>query len=156
MRVVRVLGVGQAARGDDGVGLEVARVLREREPPVAAEVHAGVDPARVVELLDGARRVLLVDAVVAPGRVGQAWVQDPDAFQGGGGPPVSSHGMGLVEAVELARCLYPGGVAPEIRVLVVGIEEPGPMAQGLSPTVAAAVPAAVARALAWIEEDADA
>jgi hydrogenase maturation protease len=100
-----------------------------------------------------------VDAAVGGGPPGEVRLLWPEGFQRAEGGPVSSHGIGLVEAVELARCLYPGGVAEEIRVLAVSIARPDPrrtperaQATGLSAEVAAAVPRAVDRALAWIEE----
>jgi hydrogenase maturation protease len=134
-----VVGVGNALRGDDGVGLAVAARLRER---------AGADELAVRELegegiglLDawsGARAVLIVDSVrsgAAPGTVHRV-----DAT----GRPLpaelrsstSTHAIGVAEAIELARAL---GRLPD-RLVVYGIEG-GRFEAGaeLSPDVAAAV-----------------
>ena len=124
-----VIGLGNEWRGDDGVGIEVARRLGGR-------VLEG-EPIALVDALDGEDEVVLVDAVssgAAPGTLFR--------FEAGSEPlpaPLfgasSTHALGLAEAVELSRSL---GRLPQ-RVVVYGIEgESFAFGQGLSETVAAA------------------
>jgi hydrogenase maturation protease len=67
-----------------------------------------------------------------------------------GGRALSTHGLGVPAAVDLARALAPAAVSPSIRVVAVTIERPAGYAHGLSPAVAAAVPRAVERVLALV------
>jgi hydrogenase maturation protease len=98
----RVIGIGNAARGDDAVGHAVVEELRRRNLALELVTSDG-DPAQLLELLDGIESVVIVDAVISKATPGTLCVRDLTA-----GPiPLdhtpSSHGLGLVEAVELAR-----------------------------------------------------
>ena len=65
MTVVVVIGVGNAYRGDDGVGLAVAERLRGRVPAgVDGRRRASRSRARLLDAWEGADRALVVDAVV--------------------------------------------------------------------------------------------
>ena len=136
--VIRVLGVGSPA-GDDGVGLEVARRLAAR-PPDGVEVRA-VDRrgAELLELLDGADSVIVIDAARSGAPLGTvhelplaALPRDPSA-------PLSSHGVGVQAALALADAL--GRRLPPGVVLAI---EGGDRA-AMSPAVAEAIDAVVAR-----------
>jgi hydrogenase maturation protease len=133
-----VVGLGQAAAGDDGVGLAVARTLAGR----GIEIRESADASVLLGLLEAGRRVVLVDAVIAdpPGAVLRL-----DAGALASGPaPLSSHGLGVAEALELARTLYGSDVAAEVAIVGIAIAPPAGLRLGLSPAVAAAVePAAV-------------
>ena len=126
---MRVIGLGNDWRGDDGVGLEVARRLHGT--PLDGE------PIGLVEALNGSDEVVLVDAVASGAPAGTV-----HAFEAGSKPlPVllfgasSTHALGLAEAVELARSL---GRLPR-RVIVYGIEGAAfSFGKGLTPAVAAA------------------
>ena len=140
---IRNIGLGNGMRGDDAVGLLVARRLRreveDRVDVIEAEM-AGVD---LVELMKGANVVILIDAA----RSGQApgTIHRLDASVGPIGRgifPQSSHALGTVDSLELARAM---GVLPA-TVIVYGVEAENTEAgQRLSPPVAKALNQIVAR-----------
>lgn len=146
-RPVVVIGVGNAFRGDDGVGPAVLAALAASDPRgglLGADlVELDGEASRLVDAWTGAGLAVVVDAVrtgAPPGTVLTVDV-DPDAPPASG-PAASSHGTGVAEAVALGAAL---GRLPD-RLVVVGVEGArigdGP---GLSPPVAAAVaPAALA------------
>ena len=115
-----VIGVGNEARGDDGVGLTVARKLKKMQLPGLAVAEFQGDAAALMERWQGAATVVLVDAAAAgaaPGTVHR--------FEAQAGPlpvellrPASTHALGPAAAVELARAL--GQLPP--RLIVYGIE----------------------------------
>lgn len=134
-RAVVVIGVGNALRRDDGAGLEVARRLRaaiERRPRAHAAVedtHADAaiavleyegEPLGLLELWQGARATVLVDAIhsgAAPGtihRVDASREPIPAPLRGSS----STHAVGVGEAIELARTLR----RLPARVIVYGVE----------------------------------
>jgi len=134
-----VLGIGNPWRRDDGAGPAVATRLSGRLPEsVAIHTLAG-DPLELVDALRGAEVVVVVDATVSESGVEPGTVHRFDATA----EPLpatfgrlSSHGLGLAEAVELARTL---GCLPR-SILVYGIEGADFHAgQGLSPAVETAV-----------------
>jgi hydrogenase maturation protease len=134
-----VIGVGNAYRGDDAVGLLVARRLCDRG--LEATEQEG-EPVALIDAFAGRDTVVLVDAVrsgSAPGTVHRVDVSDrslPTALLGS----TSTHAIGLGEAIELARAL---GRLPR-RIVVFGVEGARFGAgAALSPDVAAAVPGLV-------------
>ncbi|MFF7891939.1 hydrogenase maturation protease [Streptomyces sp. NPDC007907] len=137
-----VIGVGNEFRRDDGVGPVVAALLRERAedralvPNTVVSVCDG-DPARLIGLWEGARLAVVVDAAHAhPGAAGRIHRIELDAERLGQASTTSSHGLGLGEAVDLARVL---GRLPE-RLVVYAVEgSDASLGTGLTPAVAEAV-----------------
>lgn len=98
-----VLGCGNPDRGDDAAGPLVAGRLRAMG--IDAREHSG-DLLSFLDLWRGADEVILVDAVVTGRRSGALSIWDALAAPLAGRPrPGSSHGLGLAEAVGLARTL---------------------------------------------------
>jgi hydrogenase maturation protease len=114
-----VIGVGNAWRSDDAAGLLVARELRGTLADGVDLIEHEGEPTALVDAWDGAGAVWLVDAVSSGAPPGTVHRLDASSeplpaalFR------VSSHLVGLGEAVELARAL---GRLPA-RVVVYGIE----------------------------------
>jgi hydrogenase maturation protease len=140
---VRVIGCGTPDAGDDAVGIVAAGRVRDR---VRADVEVLTAPTalHVLDLIEGADEVILVDAVRtadggrAPGSLVRE-VAGPDGLSVALRSSLSSHGLGLGEAVGLASAL--GGRA---RVVFLGLEVADVRAgRGLSDAVAEALPALV-------------
>jgi hydrogenase maturation protease len=136
-----VIGVGNPYRRDDGVGIVVARRLRELAERALVVAEASGEGASLLDAFEGAPWVILIDAVAsgaAPGTVVRldAAVQPlPKQFF-----RYSTHTLGVAEAVELARTL---GCLPA-RLVIFGVEGAEYAAgEGLSPEVARAVGAVV-------------
>ena len=135
-----VIGVGNTFRRDDGAGPEVAARLRDQAFPGVTVVTLDGEPTALVEAWAGAALAIVVDALVCqpprPGRIHR--VATPMTPRSG--MSVATHGLGVAEAVRLASAL---DRLPRTLVLL-GVEAAdvgiGP---GLSPPVAAAVPALV-------------
>jgi hydrogenase maturation protease len=145
----RVIAIGQGAAGDDGVGFAVLDRLRADGVPADVELRRAEEDAALVTLLATPHPVVIVDAVLGspPGRVVDL---DPAQLAAAGLPPVSTHGLGVAQAIALARVLAPEDVAPSIRIVGVTIERPQRYAQTLSAPVAAAVAPAAARVRALV------
>jgi hydrogenase maturation protease len=110
-----VLCVGNPDRGDDGVGRLVARLLDGRLPEdvLVAECDGGA--AEVLDWIAGRDRVILVDAAVSGMPTGT--VHRVDCVAGEVLPTAgvaSSHGLGVAEAIALARTL---GCLPRFCVI---------------------------------------
>jgi hydrogenase maturation protease len=115
---VLVIGVGNALRGDDAAGLELARRLRTERTVAVRELEGeGID---LLDVWEGADAVVIVDAVRsgrAPGvvhRIDASAAPLPARLQAS----TSSHAVGVADAIELARTL---GRLPR-RVVVLGVE----------------------------------
>lgn len=114
-----VIGIGNSWRGDDDAGLEVARRLKELQPAHLDIVESSGDLTQLLDLWRLYCRVVLVDALHSGAEAGSI-----ASFHAEEAPlPVemwrfSTHGMGLCEAVEMARTL---GQLPD-RLQVFAIE----------------------------------
>ena len=140
---LKVIGVGNEWRGDDAVGLLVARRLKEDQLPQVEIAECRGTLTAVREAWKDAAGVIVVDAVVSGGPPGT--IHRFDAH--GTGVPVelsrsSSHGWGVAEALAL------GKVFQELPpwLIIYGIEGQnfGP-GQELSQEVEAAIPEVVRR-----------
>lgn len=106
-------------RGDDAVGLLAARRLRQEVGDRAEVIEAEMAGVDIVDLMQGARVAILIDAARSGQRPGL--IHRLDASQGSIAVPMrssSSHALGLSEALELARVL---GDLPK-TVIVYGVE----------------------------------
>jgi hydrogenase maturation protease len=145
-----VLGIGNEIRGDDGVGIHVARRVAALLPAELAP-RVDVDEAStggfdLVDYLRGYERVVVADAIKTeggePGKVYRfsAAALEPTAHLG------HSHGVNLASALAVLRELKLG--APrEVTVVAVEAEWLYEFKEGLSPRVAAAVEEAAAAVL---------
>lgn len=145
---VRIIGLGQAAAGDDGVALYVlerVRHLHRARPAGAVEFVLAPDPSRLVELLCHAGPVWIVDAVVGAGAPGKLRELTPEMLSQEPPCSLSSHGMDVRQAIDLCSTLYPGQRSPEIRIMAISIDPPRSYGEGLSAPVADAAERCVAR-----------
>ena len=141
-----VLAIGNVFRGDDGAGLELAGCVRARNLPRVTVVEA-LGGVGLIDEWAGHDSVILLDAVqsgAAPGTVIRrdllAAPLPREWFR------LSSHQLGVADAVELARTLH----RLPSRLVFIGIEgERFDGGVGLSPRVAAAL----GRASALIERE---
>ena len=137
-----VIGVGNPFRRDDGVGPAVVQAIGRLERPGVTTALSDGEPSQLIEAWTGMDLAVVIDAVrcdpAVPGRVHRTVSITAGAGQS------SSHGLGIPEAVELARVLdlLPG------RLVVYAVEAGSvDFGTGLSSAVAAAVPTVVAAVL---------
>lgn len=139
-----IVCLGNALAADDGAGAAVFTVFERSRLPEGTRLHfLGLGGINLLEELAGEERLIVVDAVqlgAPPGTVHVlSWEQLPSLAL----RPVSGHGIGIREAVEVGRKLYPERMAQEIYL--VGIEGQcfDQLTERLTAEVAAAIPAAV-------------
>jgi len=137
-----VIGVGNLLLKDEGVGVHVARELKKNDLPSGIEVFdGGVAGIGLLDYLREASKVLLIDAAdmnLKPGAVVRFTPEDVREEKIG--PRFSSHDIGLLEILQLAKALEQG---PQ-EVVIIGIQPKEiSWGTGLSPEVQASVPRAI-------------
>ena len=119
---VRILGCGSPLMGNDGVGLKVIEALHKTELKDLKDLDiedAGVCGLDLLNLLDGARKVIIVDAILAdspPGSVHRIEGKDLIKFT----EPlnlVSAHDLSITDVLRIGEQVQ---TLPEI--VVIGIE----------------------------------
>jgi hydrogenase maturation protease len=142
-----VVGVGREGRRDDAAGLRAARLARALLWPRGRVVECEGATTSLLDAWRGADTVIVVDAMVSgapPGtvrRLDTAREALPAVLYRG-----STHGLGLAEAVELARSL---GQSPR-SLVIYGIEGED---FGFGPRLSYVVECAVRDAALRIVED---
>jgi hydrogenase maturation protease len=140
VRANLILGLGNPLRGDDGVGVYVARqLLKDRLPDEVEVADGGTQGLGLVTLLQGRKRAIVVDAVDMgrlPGEFVRFALEEVRLLAKEEGR-FSVHEAGLREALLLAQAL---DMLPE-EVVVFGVQPADvEWEAGLSPDVKAALP----------------
>ena len=145
-QTVLILGVGNPLAGDDGVGVRAIEALA-----VAGELPAGIRLLDVgvlgMDILAWTRPdepVVILDAVHGPGEPGTLYRLGLDEIEAPAEPPLSVHDLGIADALSAARLM-----GRPLRGTLIGVEPARIEAftAGLSPAVAAALPALQAAAI---------
>lgn len=144
-----VIGLGNPDRGDDAVGVQVAReVAAERLDVLALEFD---DPSEALDAWGPEDTVIVADAISTGGVPGDIHVVDvvEQKLPAGNWSAGGTHALGLAAVVELARTL---DLMPR-KLVVIGVEA-GQFEHGapLSDAVRAAVPAAAEAVFTVIDD----
>ncbi len=144
-----IIGVGNIYRGDDGVGLIIARQVRDAALPGVRVREESGEGAALLDAWQGASMVILCDAVRsgnAPGTIHRLEAHRqpiPSGFF-----RYSTHAFSVAEAVELARAL--GQLPPHL--VLYGVEGSDFTAgNALSPPVAHAAQEVVRQVQAEVQ-----
>jgi hydrogenase maturation protease len=101
-----VIGIGNPDRGDDAAGPAVARLLADMLPEDVGIVEHDGETTGLIAQLDGVTAAFLVDACVSGAPAGTVRRFDvAEMALPAASFALSSHGLGLAEAIELARAL---------------------------------------------------
>ena len=133
--------MGNPILSDDGVGLLVAGRLAERQLPAGVEVAVSeVAGLRLLELVRGFTRVIIIDALKSPAETGREPGEVVRYTAGdfkGGHRYGSAHSIGLDTALEVGRQV--GYDMPEeVIVFAIEVEDVETFGEELTPAVAAA------------------
>ncbi len=117
----RIICVGNSLVADDAAGWLVGRRLAELElPPDVEVVDGGLAGLGLLTVVEGAERVVFVDAAWGVGPPGTVRSLDP-ALVASAADPEDGHGAGLPY---LLRVLPAACQAPPREIHVVGLEPP--------------------------------
>jgi hydrogenase maturation protease len=148
-----ILGLGNPILSDDGVGIYVARLLAERlkDRPSVAVSEACVGGLRLLEMINGYERLILVDAIqTVGGQPGAIYRLTPNDFadprRAASLHSGCSHDMDLFTALEFGRQV---GMAMPKEMVIIAIEAQDVITFGESctPEIEAAIPKAAEAAL---------
>lgn len=145
-RSVLILGVGNPLAGDDGVGVRAIEALAVASdlPEGIRLLDIGVLGMDMLAWIQPDEPVVILDAVHGPGDPGTLYRLGLDAIAAPAEPPLSVHDLGIAHALDAARLM-----GRPLRGTLIGVEPARALAftSGLSPAVAAALPALQAAAI---------
>lgn len=132
-----ILGVGNYLMGDEGLGVHVARQLKEEIPSGLADVlDGGTAGFQLMEYIESYPRVILIDATLDGKPAGTIQLIRPK-FASDFPKAMSTHEIGLKDLVESLTLL---DRLPDVFLFVVSIHTIQPLSVELSPEVIATLP----------------
>jgi len=144
-----IVGVGNLLMGDEGIGVHIAERLKSASLPAdVAVLDGGTHFWGDEEMLNGAEKLVIVDAVLGGGAPGTIYRFGLDELEDEtDGVRLSCHDMGLIEKLRMTQF---AGLTPE-QIVIIGVE-PANVAwnAGLSKEVEAKVPEIVDAVMAEI------
>lgn len=121
MSVIRIIGCGNPLAGDDGIGVRIINELKTLSlPEEIVLLEGGTDPLNLLEMLRGADKVILIDAVKGAGKPGEVFLLTLDQVDLESQAGLSLHQFNLAQVMALGHSLFPKEMPQEI--LVVGVE----------------------------------
>lgn len=146
---ILIIGLGNPILGDDGVGWAAAREVEQRLRAKKSNIevdYLSLGGLSLMERLIGYERVILIDSLTTGARAeGEVVVFTLDDFADiTSGHTTAAHDTSLKTALAVGRKL--GAALPEdkdIHVVAVEAKQVYDIQEGLTPLIAAAVPAAV-------------
>lgn len=133
-----ILGIGNPILTDDGVGIKIARKLKEESPQseVAETSEAGI---ALLDLIPGYDKVIIIDSIKTergkPGEVYKLKLEDLKPAM----DFTSSHGISIATALELGRMM--GYRMPScVSLYAVEIEDNVTFSENCTPEVEKRVP----------------
>jgi hydrogenase maturation protease len=138
-----ILGLGNPILCDDAAGLQAARQLYKLMGDEDVDlVEASLAGMQTVQLLSAYDRAVVIDVVQDETRVGEVWRLDSDDLEGG--LSTSSHGIGLGQALRLAR-LTGLPVPGQMLIYAIAAADTHTLGESLTPQLGQALPAIVRR-----------
>ena len=147
-----VVCIGNELVADDAVGFEVHARLAAVLPRGIRLEYCSVGGIALLDLLDGTQEcMVVVDAVCLGAAVGTVHCMEFAELPASKANAISAHGIGLREAIEIGKALYPERMPG--RIALVGIEgRCFDLPRGrMSKEVAMAVEPAVSRVLSLLQ-----
>jgi len=134
-----IVGVGNPLMGDEGIGVHIAEKLKATSLPAdVVVVDGGTQFWGDEEILNGAEKLVIIDAVLGGGAPGTIYRFSLDELEDETEEvKLSCHDMGLIEKLRMTRF---AGFAPA-QIVVIGVE-PATVAwnAGLSEEIEAKIP----------------
>jgi hydrogenase maturation protease len=119
-----VVGIGNVLLRDEGIGCHVVYALEGIPIPGVKIIDGGTCPD-VLQLLEGADKLVIVDAVKGGGTPGQIYRFHPEDITLEQKPLLSLHDMNLLDSLKLMQLWHNIGEA-----VIIGVE-PGEIKWGL-------------------------
>jgi hydrogenase maturation protease len=138
-----VLGVGNPILSDDGVGIHVARKLKEMNIPGVTVEELAASGLELLDLVVGYDEVIIVDAIQTKGgRPGDFYELEEKDFERSihGSSP---HGINIATALALGRKIVPDKMPKEVLFIAVEADDVVNVSERLTQKVQETVPSIV-------------
>jgi len=135
-----VLGVGNPILSDDGVGIHIARALKERKLAGVTVEELAASGLELLDMVVGYDEVIIIDAIQTKnGRPGDFYELEEEDFEKSihGSSP---HGINIATALALGRKIVPEKMPRRILFVAVEADDVVNVSERLTEKVQKAVP----------------
>ena len=142
---ILVLGVGNPILSDDGVGIHVARQLKEMNLPGVTVEELAASGLELLDIVIGYDEVAIIDAIQTEGgKPGEFYELEERDFEKSihGSSP---HGINIATALALGRKLVPEDMPKEVVFFAIEAKDLVNVCERLTPEVEKAIPGIVDR-----------
>ena len=142
---ILILGVGNLLKGDDGVGLHIADLLRKEELGDTIHIKDGVSGIDILGEIAGYEKVIIIDAIKTGGQPGNICTFSLDEFKKQEPEQsFSSHNLNLPLLIQLGEKIYPGKIPGDIMVIAIEADDISTLSETCTPEVEKAIPKVIA------------
>ena len=139
--MIRILGCGNPLVGDDGIGVHIANKLMEMRselPDNVEVIDAGVGGLELLNFMENAEQIIIVDAVKGAGDVGSVHrFEIEDIKNAISGDALSIHDTSIADVLCIAQHVQE--MPKSVKILAIEIEEAEEVSICLSEKVHASV-----------------
>jgi hydrogenase maturation protease len=143
-----ILGIGNVLMGDEGIGVHVARQLMQQDLPENVEcVDGGTGSFYLLEMMQNAKRVLLIDATIdgqPPGTIRRLQPRFSSEYP----RTLTAHDIGLKDLID---AFYLLGNVPDVTLFAISISPDQTLNLDLSPEIEAIIPQVAEQVLAELK-----
>ncbi len=135
-----VLGIGNPILSDDGVGIRIAQLLKERHLRGVTVEELAASGLELLDAVQGYEKLVIVDAIQTKGgKPGQLHILAEKDFEKSihGSSP---HGINIATALALGRRLVPDRMPKEIVFFAIEAEDLINVSESLTPKVEKEIP----------------
>ena len=118
MDKILIVGIGNILCRDEGVGVHVIQEMEDMELPSHIELlDIGTSTPDLISLLEGVRKLIIIDALKAGGSPGTIYRYKPEDLLANEEGPISLREIGLIETLNMAKKM-----GREIDAVLIGVE----------------------------------
>jgi hydrogenase maturation protease len=138
---VLILGVGNLLKGDDGVGLHIADLLRNEGLGDTVDIKDGVSGLDILGEIAGYDKVIIIDAIKTNGQPGTIYtfslneLRKQDAEHS-----FSSHNLNLPSLIQLGEKIYPGKIPDDIIIIAIEAQDISTLSETCTREIEKAIP----------------
>lgn len=144
MKKILVLGCGNPLASDDGIGIYTLEELKKKKLPDYVElIDAGTDGFSILNVIEDADKVIIIDAVRAGSDVGTIHTIKGDDLPEPESIIFSLHDFDLIDVLKIGEKIMPESMPNDITIVGVEIEQPEEFHIGLTPRVEKTIPKVV-------------
>ena len=143
-RKLLVLGIGNLLMGDEGVGVQVVqRLAKEKLPEYVELLDGGTGSFYLLEAMQEADRILLIDAAASEAEPGSIQLLSPK-YSKDYPRTLTAHDIGLKDLLD---SFYLMGTPADVRLIAITIDPNQTIGMDLSPVIAKAAERALELAM---------